>query len=161
VIENIRPWKKELLKNVNILSNLLKLKRWTEPSRLQLEKSLFISFYIIRKLIESQKISKHIINIPITIKIYLPKGVKITRLNMYDLEVIYELHYSEDCEKCIEFICNEFIHSYIFVDCLELSRFSIHQLSSVYVTSRKERCNQICCIQINTIIDIINTVVYS
>lgn len=50
-------WKIELLKISSSLKKRLSQKRWTIKSSFLFEKEIFVSLYIVRKLIEAEKIS--------------------------------------------------------------------------------------------------------
>lgn len=55
-------WKEDLIKHAKRLKPSKKPKRWSERAVVNFEKELIISFFYIRKLLESKKVSKNIEN---------------------------------------------------------------------------------------------------
>ncbi|MCS6725760.1 hypothetical protein, partial [Proteus mirabilis] len=55
-------WKDELIKLADKLEMRVIQRRWWDKSYYTLEKEIFLGFYSIRKLIESQKISKTVVD---------------------------------------------------------------------------------------------------
>jgi hypothetical protein len=106
-------WKDDLLKLAKKLELRLAQKRWSEKSYFAVEKEIFLGFYSIRKLIESQKISESIAN-----KIYkvyeFPKSSKDISLIDGDFSEEFDFSKSKIVEISIVRICNQFIHSYFF-----------------------------------------------
>lgn len=107
-------WKNDILKISNNLEKRYNQKRWSERSFFVLEKEVFIGFYIIRKLIESNKISNSLKKKRIIIKEY-PIGDKKTNvMNRHEFAELYRLYEGIDTSLSIEDLCNQFIHSFVF-----------------------------------------------
>lgn len=60
-------WKDDLVKVAGKLVKRTIQKRWPERSLASLEKDVFVSFYAIRKLIESKKISDGLLSLKIPV----------------------------------------------------------------------------------------------
>ncbi len=84
-------WKQDLLKLANKIEKRLIQEKWYKRSFFALEKEIFIGFYIIRKLIESNAVN---------IKILNKKSMKVESAKKKEISILS--------------ICNQFIHSYIF-----------------------------------------------
>ena len=106
-----RYWKKELLDYAKSLKNQKEIKRWSEKSQVLFEKNLIINFFIIRKLIETKKISDSIRLRKYKIKAYPKNSIKLTELNSFAFDELYNIEKFEIKQKNINFICNQLIHS--------------------------------------------------
>lgn len=105
-----RYWKDDLLKHAKALKPAKNPKRWSEKRQVNFEKEIVISFFKIRKLFETNKVSgvsrKHkakILRYPIRAK-------KINNMNYWDIQEIYDLTKKSEVEKGIVFTCNQLIH---------------------------------------------------
>lgn len=108
------PWKEELLKITHLLENRLNQKRWTTRTSFLFEKEIFTSFYIIRKLVEAEKVSTK--NKKINIPCYLipSTGKTVTRPNKHRATELYDFIKYKKSNINILDLCNQVIHSYIF-----------------------------------------------
>lgn len=106
-------WKEDLLKLAGKLERRLVQTRWGDRNFYAVEKEIFLGFYIIRKLIESKKISDHIV----------AKKYKILEFPLQDFselpissfnENIFEINKAKKIELSVISLCNQFIHSYHF-----------------------------------------------
>ena len=132
------PWKNELKRIKKYLeSNSLydKNGNTNEIKIFHFEKNLFISAFIIRKLIESDKMSDYIDNLSIKVKAYKPKK-HIDKLHCYIDEDEYNWKNVEKKVISIKDISNYLIHSYVF-------NFSIndenYKCESFFVSSDYDR----------------------
>ena len=104
-------WKKDL---INLAKNLEKekvIKKWTEKKQVHFEKEIILNFFIIRKLIETKKISDYLVTKKHKLKAYPKNSTKLTQLNSVDFDELYDLRKFEIKSKNINFICNQLIHS--------------------------------------------------
>ncbi len=107
-------WKDDLLKLADKLERRLIQKRWSEKSFYTLEKEIFIGFFSIRKLIESNKISESIATK--TYQIYeFPKNKNIESIISINPKNDFEFGKKTQVDITIAALCNQFIHSYHFV----------------------------------------------
>lgn len=113
MISDSSYWKDDLLKLADKLECRLIQKRWSEKSFYALEKEIFIGFFSIRKLIESNKISESIASK--TYQIYeFPKKKKIDSIVSISPENDFEFGKMTKIDITIAALCNQFIHSYHF-----------------------------------------------
>jgi hypothetical protein len=91
MIESIY-WKEDLLAHAKRLMPVQKPSRWSEKLVVNYEKELIISFFCIRKLFETHKVSKESKLYRADVFCYAPTGKKITKLNQWDIDEIYDLN---------------------------------------------------------------------
>ena len=115
MISESRYWKDELLKVARKLAGRTKQTRWSEASLVALEKDVFVSFYAIRKLIEGQKITSHLAKRMIEISCYPNTGRLVHILNRRDVHEFYDLSSKKRARVSLSFLCNQMIHSYVFL----------------------------------------------
>lgn len=106
-----RYWKEDLLNHAKRLRPVKKAKRWSERLVVNFEKELIVSFFCIRKLFETNKVSNKSRDYRVDIYCYAPTGEKITKLNQWDIDEIYNLTKEIRVRKSIIFIANQLIHS--------------------------------------------------
>lgn len=75
------------------------------------EKQLIISFFMIRKLLETYRVSQKSRRHKAKVFCFKPSGKKITKLNHYSIDKIYDLKREFKIKKGIVFIANQLIHS--------------------------------------------------
>jgi len=135
MISESYPWKKELLKISKSLKKRFVQKRWTIKSSFLFEKEIFISFYIVRKLIEAEKIST--INKKIQIPCYMipSVGKNVIRFNTSSCERLFDFEKTKKGNIKISELCNQVIHSYIFDAVFDTE----HQIAGFWVASDWKR----------------------
>jgi len=112
-------WKKELLKLADKLSKRTKSQRnWTGTQHGTFEKEVMIGFYIIRKLIEAKtKLTNALVATKYKGIKYPNNGKKVTRWNNHRLDECYDFDKPTTSKYDLIFLCNQFVHSYIFSPC--------------------------------------------
>ena len=128
-------WKEDLLKIARRIDSLKNKKRYVERTVFNLEKDLFFAFYAIRKLIEAKKLSEEVLRTKINVNIFPTKGKNVTLLNWHKLEDLFDFDKRKQGSFKIEFLCNQVIHSYIFV----LGHNENNRIEFVYLCSDYER----------------------
>lgn len=106
-----RYWKEDLLDHAKRLKPVKKPKRWSERRVVKFEKELILSFFSIRKLFETYKVSSKSRNHRTTVFNYPSKTEPITRHNQWDIDDVYEIEKERAIKKSILFLANQFIHS--------------------------------------------------
>lgn len=102
-------WKEDLLKYSKQFKPVSKPARWSERKHVSFEKEVIISFFMIRKLIESNKFSPIIKQYKATI-FRSPCVAKVNNLNYSSIERLYDMEKEEAVSKNINFLCNQLIH---------------------------------------------------
>jgi len=104
-------WKEDLLLHAKRLKPVKTPKRWSEKLVVNFEKELIISFFCIRKLFETYKVSEKSREYRASVFCYAPTGKKITWNNQWDIDEIYDLQKEKKTTKGIIFLANQLIHS--------------------------------------------------
>jgi len=110
-------WKNNLRRNAtSIKSRIANQKIWRDASLAILEQEIILSFYSIRKLLESKKVTDELKHKFIPTKCYKRLGDgNINYYNWHDIDKHYALQTQESNNVKIKDICNLIIHSYIFI----------------------------------------------
>ena len=102
-------WKDDLLKYSKQFKPVSKPIRWSEKVQVNFEKDVTISFFMIRKLIESTKLSSK--TTEYKAKIFRSPCVsKVNNRNFWDIDKLYDLGNEEIVLKNVNFLCNQLIH---------------------------------------------------
>ena len=151
MIEQHSYWRRDLASFASALEKRYRQKRWSNLSRYKIEKDVFLSFYIIRKLIESKRLkpsvvaSRHIVTwYPIIIGA-TPSTDPKTFVSTY---LLYHGWLEEWTPREIS---NQFIHSFIF------SPFRIPRgdMLGIFFASDRESTTGLYYIKLITVIEII------
>ena len=147
-------WKEDLLLHAKHLKPVMKPERWSEKLVVNFEKELIISFFCIRKLFETHKVSKKAQTYKASVFCYAPTGKKITWRNHWDIDEIYDLKREKKVTKGIIFLANQLIHSCTLFAYREKDR----NWGGAYACSDFERNKTIYRIPIKEIINIFELV---
>jgi len=114
-------WRKKLIKISKRLerNNHFK-KEWSDKKYAKLEQDVMLGFYIIRKLMEANKLSNQLCSTNFTIQAFQNNGNSVTRLNNHRFEEYYDLENSKETKRDLKFLINQFVHSYVFAPVIEL-----------------------------------------
>ncbi len=104
-------WKEDLLKHAKTLKPIEKPPRWSERLVVNFEKNLITSFFLVRKLFETNKVSRISKSYKAEVFCCKPSVKKITKLNQHSIDKIYNLKKEHSVKKDIIFIANQLIHS--------------------------------------------------
>ncbi len=127
-------WKEPLLKERKYLSQFRITNSTKESTLAGLEKRIFISFYAIRKLIEANKLTKSNLSIKWEIASYL-NIARVDIMNWYKIDEKYDLSKETYESKNLRWICNQIIHSFVFV--LEFRKSGL--FDGVFVSSDRDK----------------------
>ncbi|MBL0718354.1 hypothetical protein JI742_00480 [Piscinibacter sp. Jin2] len=117
MIHESRHWKEPLLRAATWLSKLcVEEGDAGERSLVRVERELFIGFYAIRKLLETFKVSPSTKELKLALQAYtaLPDR-KVDYFNRADIDKFFNLSHPMNEHRNIGFICNQIVHSYIFI----------------------------------------------
>ncbi len=117
MIEQSFYWKRELFKIAVDLRDRRKRRRWPQASLARIEVNVMLGFYMIRKLLEARKVSDSIAKRRLPLPVYCATGTRITYRNAHRIEDLYDLSGAHGETRTVAFICDQIIHSYIFVSC--------------------------------------------
>lgn len=146
-------WKESLLDCANNLERYSKLKDIKPKDLVEIEKDIFISFYSIRKLMDTPKISDSTRELKINLN-WSPNLRNVTMLNSHKMNELYDLDDIRVETKNLRFLCNQFVHSYIFEVVIENGV----GLSFCYFTSDRDKNKKIFFITVEMLVHILNLV---
>lgn len=141
-------WKDDLIKLANRLERRLVQTRWGEKNFYTIEKEIFVGFYSVRKLIDSQKISDSLKTKAYEVKEFSYQGCPesiITHFKHAD----YNLGKAKSSSITIIQLCNQFIHSHHFLPFLPNGK----NLIGFFFCSDHKRTS---CIYLITLFDIVD-----
>jgi hypothetical protein len=147
-------WKEDLLKTALKLSKRTHQKRWTERSFFLFEKEIFFAFYSIRKLMEAKKLSNCVVEAEIQLQAFKSMGLPVTRLNQHKIDQLYDLENPSSESIKLKDVCNQFIHSYIFVPCFG----EFDELNGIIFCSDYSRKHKVFKIAIADLIEVLKMV---
>lgn len=94
-----------------------------------------LGFYSIRKLVEGNKLSKATVDQKTPVVRYPATGEPVTQVSWPYFWELYNLEAPEAAERSLRFLCNQFVHSYVFVP----SFSETGEFRGVFVCSDRER----------------------
>jgi hypothetical protein len=144
-------WKEPLLDAATWLRRVRFRENTSEKTLVRIEKEIFLGFYSVRKLLETIKVSDATKKQQYELTWH--QNIKpVDWLNNHKINDLYDLQASSQ-ESCdIGFICNLFIHSYVFVIAGE------DKLDGIYVASDRTKNKKLYFISIETILAILRLV---
>lgn len=143
-------WKEELNRIAETLKPLQEPPQWSEWACCIVERDLMIGFFIIRRLIELNKVSSRTRGFSMKVYSYPAQGIDITEMNNHRIFDNYDVENESPETKSPKYISNQFIHaniSFVFPD-------ETGNWSDVYVISDRDRKKHIWRIPIPIIHDL-------
>lgn len=108
-------WRKELIKISKSLKKRIQYKKeWNDSKYAKFEKEIMFGFYIVRKLLEVNKLTSDFSSLKLECKVYPSKGKPITLMNNHRFNENYDLENPTIEKRELRFFINQFVHSYIF-----------------------------------------------
>lgn len=107
-----RFWKEELRRIAATVRRVSKPPRRSERAHCIVERDLMIGFFLLRRLIELNKVSSAIKNRQLCIFSYKAKGKPVTWINAHKLWELYDMKNEVAEVKRPLYVSNQFIHAY-------------------------------------------------
>jgi hypothetical protein len=146
-------WKEPLLKSANWLRRMRVRLNSGEPLFVKVEKELMMGFYAIRKLLDTAKVTDATKALKFKVDWY-PNLNVVDYLNWHNIDRLFDLDASHQEVRDIRFICDRFVHSYIFIP-----DFSDDgKVLGVYVATDRDRKNKLYFVSADTIVSIFRLV---
>ena len=125
-------WKAPLLSAAKWLRAIRLSERTRESTYVRIEKEIFFGFYSIRKLLDTLKVSDStkVTTYELT---WFPNMKPVDDLNWHQLDKCYDLSTEHTEIRDIQYLCNQFIHSYVFIMSGEF------RIDGIYVASDRVR----------------------
>ncbi|MBL7684287.1 MAG: hypothetical protein JNK00_13090 [Flavipsychrobacter sp.] len=132
-------WRREVSKLSSKIKNRISYKRpWTDATHGAFEKEVMIGFYMIRKLIEANKLTNKIVSTKIDGRKYSNIGKNVTIQNNHRFQEFFDLEKSIAAKFDLTFLINQIIHSYIFAPSFALAKSYLDQLPDDKELSKDE-----------------------
>lgn len=119
-----------------------------------LEREIFFAFYSIRKLIEAKKLSDYLVKVKIMLQSFKTMALPVTRFNRERVDELYDFQNPSSESIDLKNLCNQFIHSYIFVPCFE----SFNKLDGIMFCSDHTRRHKVFRLEIADLIETLKIV---
>ena len=146
-------WKEELARVAKICRPMVKPPRYSERSVCAIEREIMIGFFIVRRMIELNKVSKKIINLQHEV-LSAPVTQPVNKLNRFEVVENYNWQSQKSEKKPVLYICNQFIHAYLS----NVERDTDRNWSHLLVVSDFDRKNLIWRIPFSTIVYLFDVV---
>ena len=153
MIQVSRYWKVPLLRSASWLERLRFDESSEERVLVRVERELFIGFYSIRKLLETFKLSPSAKSLQFPLQ-WSPCVKMVDYFNARRIDELFDLNTVQSENRDLEFLCNQFIHSYVFVSV----RYEGGALAGVYVCSDRTRHEKLYFVERGQIIHAFRTV---
>jgi hypothetical protein len=115
MIHESYPWKRELLRDAEILDRWAERTRHTERRDVLFERKLFISAYSIRKLIEARKLSTDIEKLRLGCDLFPWTGKPLDFMNNHHIDKAFDLENGRPSTVSLRDVANLIIHSLVLV----------------------------------------------
>lgn len=130
-------------KIISKLEIYLKPGRWNERSRAVIEENIFVSAYIIRKLLEAKKLSFELNKLKIKAEKF-SNLKRVDHMNWHKIEELFDLTTPKKNQLRLNYLCNIIIHSFIFMLCYNDNN-SVH---GFFITSDYTRNDELYLIEL-------------
>ncbi len=153
------PWKRELFRIAERLERRLIQARWLEATSASVERDVMIAAYSIRKLIEAQtKVPHAIARSPVNVQAFRSLNDGKPDLMRWDeIARWFDLDHAESRTLSLEDLCNQLIHSWVFILGFSEDRL----LDSIFVSSDRARARVLYHVSMRTLIEVIRRVAVS
>jgi hypothetical protein len=147
-------WKTELIKLSKKLTKRIGYKRfWTDAQNGAFEKEIMIGFYIVRKLIESQKLPNRLVSTKIIGRKFPNNDTTVHLMNTHKFYEHYDFHNGKTEKFDLRFLINQIVHSYIFSPDFYINEENGEMtLSGIHFCSDDQRNNWIYELNLTTVI---------
>lgn len=149
------PWKRDLARQGDVLQKRIQQRRWSEASCANVERDIFLSAYVVRKLLEAGKISDEVETTSLrAVEYSLRKGCTVDIMNWHKLDELYDLSSGTETVVNIREYCNQIIHSFVF----SLSFSESGGLEGFFVASDREKDRRLLYLNIRTVAEALQCV---
>ena len=107
-------WKDQLLSTAKWLHSVKLSERSRDSTYFRVQKEIFFGFYSIRKLLDTYKVSNATKAVAYELTWYR-NTEPVNYLNWYKIDEYYDLSTEHTEIRDIRYLCNQFIHSYVFL----------------------------------------------
>ena len=115
---------------------------------------MLIGFYEIRKLAEAKKLSSRNMGSRHRVVSHRSLGKPVHKLNRHKYWELYDLNGGTEHDVDLLFLCNQFVHSYVFIASFNEAR----QFDGVLVSSDRKRLHEVYLVPLQKIVEIFEMV---
>jgi len=116
MISESRFWKADLRRWADHLEHRTRARRWSDASTARVEKAVMFGFFALRRLMESKgRLSDSTIRTRVHLNGFPSKSRHITLINWLKVDRHFSLTSPRSRRLGVEDLCNQFIHSYVFI----------------------------------------------
>jgi len=133
-------WKDGLLDAANQFDQIASRRCPSEKLLVELEKTVFLAAYAIRKLMEAKLLSTKNESQPVPARAYQASGKPVTITNWHNIDRLYDLDNTCKTTLTLRELCNQLIHSYVF---LPLATSKTGPVKAVMFSSDRSRNKQL------------------
>lgn len=153
MIQESRYWKVPLVRAAKWLERARVEDETAERILARIERELFIGFYAIRKLLDTFKVSPNTRNMSFLLS-WSPCVKMVDYMNAYRIDEFFDLNIVQSEERDLEFLCNQFIHSYVFAP----AQNEDGSLAGIYVSSDRARSSKLYFVELSHVLSAFRTV---
>lgn len=150
MISESHYWKQSLLDCASHLETYAKSTTLNERDLVGIEQDIFISFYSIRKLMDTIKIKDSTRELKVKL-CWSPNLKAVNLLNKHKIDELYNLNEVGNEIRTLKFLCDQFVHSYIF----KIVKEENGGIFRFYFTSDRDKDKKLFSIAAQEIIDIL------
>jgi hypothetical protein len=145
-------WKEPLIESAKYFRRLRLTERTSERTFVRIEKEIMMGFYSVRKLLDTFKVSDD--SKKLKYDVVWHRNIKaVSYHNWHHVDELYDLEKCHTEARDIRFICNKFIHSYVFLPIEEDMK-----LKGFYITTDTLKNNKCYFISIDNVVSIFRTI---
>lgn len=153
MISESHYWKRPLLRAATWLERLRIEDANEERILVRVERELFVGFYTIRKLLDTFKISPST-RMMMFEMVWSPCIKTVDYMNAHRIDELFDLDVKHAEQRDLAFVCNQFIHSYVFVPV----QHEDGTLAGAYIASDKARNERLYFVELAQILAAFRTV---
>ncbi len=124
MIHESGPWKRELLRDADILERWCAKRSYTERRNFLVERKIFLAAYAIRKLVESHKLTKQIKNQNLKTTHFKVTGKRLGPYNWHRINEFFDMDNAHPASLSPLAISNQIVHSFVFIYFIDDDRMS-------------------------------------
>jgi hypothetical protein len=106
-----RYWKEDLRSHAKRLEPQRTPRRWSERAVVNFEKELMVSFFMVRALLEREKLSKKVTDHVVPVARSPWNGTPVTKLNYWCVDELYDFDQTREIMVSLNFVSNQFVHA--------------------------------------------------
>ena len=158
------PWREELCRVAERLEAWRSRVDWEdEYEAFQIERDVMSSAYAVRKLLEAHKLADSLARSTVRVEAYSLIGRVPEYMNWHRLDEFYDFSRSESRSLTVTQLCNQFIHSFIWMIEKEDTEAADDQVDAAgmagcFVASDRQRNSSIYRVSVDDLIDLFRSV---